>query len=338
MKVFKAVPLFILLSIMLIVAMASPVYATDLPDSTPTIEEINVYQNLLEMGDMLVLVYANLPYGTPPTDLVTETFIWQWIDTDNVTIFASTTGYAYNDNGYGYNIYSMYLSASNVTAYGIVPGTAYTIRLRGNPTAFASPPVYNYLISALDYNSAATIALAQEALASKIILLADDLNNKWGLTTTTSLLQEGEAGVFLSLLGSTYFRGAIYGVQAMAPAIFDVVIQAISLTPRVWSESYSDNLSTMYSGSWVDTARAAGAALFGTSYDLLTIILLMILCISLVISNIMLTTDHWAGLIDVALVAVIGARLGFYDMGFLILIAALCWFYISTRIWFVLIR
>ena len=58
----------------------------------------------------------------------------------------------------------------------------------------------------------------------------------------------------------------------------------------------------------------------------------------LLVGNIMLTGDHWNGFVDVALLGVIGARLGMFDLAFLILVAAGCWIYIGTKVWFGLIK
>jgi len=66
--------------------------------------------------------------------------------------------------------------------------------------------------------------------------------------------------------------------------------------------------------------------------------MLLVMAGGLLIGNIMLTGDHWNGMVDVALLGVIGARLGMFDLGFLILVAAICWIYIGTKVWFGLIK
>jgi len=336
MKKARAVVVVLLLAMVLLVT--TPVYAdTADPDYDPTVEEINVYRNLIEPGDMLFLVYANIPYGTPPSTPVTSTFIWRLIDVDGITTLGSTVGTAYNDDGYGYNVYSMYFTAAEVAA-SLVWNTVYNIRLSGNPTVFDAPPEYNYPVAVLDYTTAVTQADNQAELAARIITLAGDLDNKWALAPTYSLLTQNETATVLSIYGEAFFRGAINGLQAMAPLAFSVVIRALEITDRTWTDNYSENLTGQYTGTWVDTAKAAGAVLFGTDYDLLSIIILLVMCGGLMIGNLMLTGDHWNGLIDVAALCVVGARLAMYDLAFLILIAALCWMYISAKIWFGMIK
>ena len=337
MKRLRSGILLALLAAILLSAM--PVYAdTPDPDSNPKLEDTNIYRNLLEPGDMLAIIYANIPYATIPDLPVTQTFIWRLISTDNVTEFGSTVGYAYNDDGYGYNVYSMYFTAAEFTALGIVWGTSYNIRLSGNPAAFDTPPVYNYPINASDYSSLTVTADVQAELAARILTIAADLYNKWGLASIYSLLTQNETATVLSIYGEAFFRGAIHGLQAMAPTVFSVVIRAIDIDPREWSDNYTANLTSQYTGTWVDTAQAAGKTLFGTDYDLLSMIMLLVMAGGLLIGNIMLTGDHWNGLVDVALLGVIGARLGMFDLALLILAAAICWIYIGAKIWFGLIK
>lgn len=332
MKKFRTILLILLLAIFLI--SNTPVYAdTADPDSTPTIESFNVYRNLLETGDWLLVIYANIPYSVLPSTPVTSTFIWRMIDVDGVTELGDTVGYAYNDDGYGYNVYSMYWSAAEVTANGMVWNTAYTVRLSGNPAVFDTPPTYNYNIAIGDYSTLTITFEVQAELGARILVIAADLENKWGLSVTTSLLTQTDAGTVLSLSGEAFFRGAIFGIQALAPTIFSVIIRNLNIIDRTWTDNYSSNLVTMWTGTWVETSQEAGKALFGTDYDLLSIIMLLAMSVGLLIGNIMLTGDHWNGLTDVAIFAVIGARLAMFDFAFLLLIAALCWIYISAKIW-----
>lgn len=328
--------------ICLIIAMlftASPVLAdTADPDSHPTVEEVNVYRNDLETGDMFFLIYANIPYATPPDTAVTQTFIWSLIDTDNTTVLGTTIGYSYNADGYGYNVYSMYFDSDNVTDLGMVWGANYILRLEGNPAVFDDPPSYDFPISTSSYSTLTDSDDVKTELAAQILTLALDLDTQWGLEASESLLVELEAGTALSIYGQAFFRGAIYGVQSLAPAIFPVQIRNLEVTEREWDTGYSENLTSQASGTWIDTAQAAGKTLFGTEYDLMSIIILLILCGGLFIGNIMLAGDGWSGWIDVALMAVIGARLAMYDFGFLLLIGAICWLYISGIIWFRFIR
>lgn len=320
--------LILALTLALMILPVVPVYAISLPDSDATLESVNVYRNLLETGDRLFVIYANIPYATTPDDPVTETFIWRLIDTDNTTVLGSTIGYAYNESGYGYNVWSLYFDASDNLTWG----SAYTLRLSGTPSAFASPPEYNFSVTSGDYTSFTTNADNEAALAARVVALAGELDVRWGLSASDSLLSQGESTTVLSIYGEAVFRGAIQGLQSMAPAAFSVVVRDIDVDDRTWTTGYADNLTTQYDTTWIETARDASASLFGKTYDLPMVMLMLIFCVALIIGNVMLTNDAWNGLIDVALLAIIGARLDLYAIGFLMLIGAICIIYLGLRI------
>lgn len=318
-----------------VVLSATPVYAdTAYPDGDPTIESFNVYRNLLETGDMLLLIYSNIPYDAPvPDDPVTETYIWRMIDTDNVTELGSTVGYAFQDRGYGYNVCSMYWDADNVTNLGIVWGTEYTIRLSGNPAAFDTPRTYNFSLSSTDYTSSTTTANVREEMGTRIISVATELNIKWALHSDYYLTLEIETGTVLSIYGEAFFRGAILGLQGMCPQIFRFVVTDMDVTAREWEEDYTANLTGQWAGTWVGTAKDAGAALFGTDYDLTSLIIMAGFAIGVVVCNLMVAGDTWAGVVDACFILLIGSRLALFGLGYLALIAALCMLYISARMW-----
>jgi len=223
----------------------------------------------------------------------------------------------------------MYFDASDAPSWGL----AYTIRLTGNPAVFVTPPVYNFTISTSDYTTMVDSEDNQAAFASEILYLAGDLNIKWALATDYRLTLETETGTVLSIYGEDVFRGAIYGVQALAPAAFRFVIKDVGAAERSWNTTYIANLENQWAGTWVETSRNASRDLLGTNYDLLSIVLLMTTCAALIIANLSLTSDHWNGLIDVAFVLVITARLGVYGLAYLGLIAAMCLLYIGTKTW-----
>lgn len=324
-RVLWLVPILVTLGVL-----ATPVYAdTPNPDSAPTVERIRIYRNLLETGDFCMVFEANIPYTTLPDTPVTQTFIWRLIDTDGVTLLGSTVGYAYNDDGYGYNVYSMYFDAADAPTWG----QAYGLKLTGNPAVFDDPPIYNFTVSASDYTALTGSEENQAALATEVLYLAGDLNVRWGLDTDYRLTLETETGTVLSIYGEDVMRGCIYGVQALAPAAFRFVIKDIGITDRSWNGSYITDLDTQWSGSWVEVAKNASRDLLGTDYDLLSLGILMMVCVGLIIINLSLTGDHWNGLIDVAFILVIAARLGIYGLAYLGLIAALCIFFIGTRLW-----
>lgn len=335
----KRIALSLLLALLAIIMVAVPVLA-DTPDPNPpgpSMEDINIYRNVLETGDQLMIIYANIPYDPLPDTPVTQTFTWRLMD--GGIELGSTLGTDYNDDGYGYNIYSMYWTAAEVIANGMVWGdVTYQARLSGNPVVFDTPPVYNFNLNAGMYTALTVQSDVQAAIAALVLTTSADLDNKWGLTAANSLLTENETATVLSVFGESFWRGAVNGLQAMSPTIFSVIVTAIDLDERTWDTEYSENVTTQWAGTWIETATTAGGVLFGTDYDFLSLLLLLGMCGGIMWLNLSLTGDTWNGFVDVAVVSIIGARLGMYDLGLLILIAAFCWIYISAKIWFGLIR
>jgi len=327
----KRLLLAVLLSITVLVISPATVCFADQadPDSTPTVE-IDMYRNLLETGDVLCLIYTNIPYAAAPDANVEEAFIWRLIDTDNVTELGSTIGYAYNDDGYGYNVFAMYFSAADA----LVWESDYIVRLSGNPAIFVTPPEYNWAVDVSDYSSLIASADVRAALAARILLISTDIDKRWGLGAALSLLMETETGTVLSEYGEAFLRGAIYGLQALCPTIFRFSVGNIEVTDRTWSDEYAENLTGMYAGTWVQTAKDAGATLAGTSYDWMTILLIVGMGIAAIFAGMSLSGgDAWAGMVDGGIVLLGGARLAFFDLAFMGLIVALCWMYISAKIW-----
>jgi len=303
------------------------------PDSTPTVSPaqlgIDVYRNLLGTGDRGFLVYANVPYAATPTATFPQAFIWQLLSVDGLTVIGQTTGTSYNDSGYGYNAYWLYFSAADNVTWG----SAYKLRLTGNPTIFTSPPTYDFTLAASDYTTYTTQEDNQDALGARILQISVDLYTKWSLTSTTQLTLESESGTRLSSSGEAFWRGAIYGCQALAPGIFEFGVLNITNTSHMAGTAYADNLSSQYNGTWIETAKQGGADFFDLDYDLLSTLLVLSCCVGVMFLEQRISGNIWFGLMDAALVAVIFGRQGIYDVTFLAMIAALMWIYVSARVW-----
>lgn len=322
--------LYLIAILVLAVLLAStPAYADQPdPDSTPTVEDINVYRNLLETGDKFFLVYANIPYSTTPDATEPEAFIWQLIGTDNSTVLGQTTGYAYNDSGYGYNVYGMYFdSTENVTWNSL-----YQIKLVGNPAIFDTPQEYYYPVALADYYFIGITSLNKLALANRILSLAGTLDIKWALLPEYKLLYQSEGGTYLSWYGEEVFRGSIYGVQALAPTAFRLVVQDIEVEDRTWTDGYSENLTTQFAGTWIEPAKTGGGTLFGVGYDLTSIIISIMLSIFLLVGNMKLTNDAWNAAIDISILLVTLPRIDLFPLSFTALICAILIMYEGTKI------
>ena len=331
MNKIKVASIALAVSVMiLVITPAMAVFAADLPDDTPSIITKKCYRNILEPGDFLIVWESLIPYATtPPGEIVTEVFIWEFIDIDGSTVLGSWKGWAYVDDGFNHQCGSMYFGFGGSTPTWD-PTPANTLRLRGNPLAFVTPPVYDFSIDSIDYSLEVVPDAVKQELAIDILLISTDLDAQWGLPD--SLINDDETGQTLSIFGQAYFRGAIYGLQALAPGLFPLAVTTIDLADRAWTDAYIITLENQYAGTWVDTAKEGGATLFGTDFDLLSVIILLGCVFGMFIGNTQLSNNHWNAAIDVAFILVVGAKLSFYGLGFLGLIEALCIIYVGMRL------
>jgi len=308
---------------------ATAAFAIDNPDSDPSIDYIWAWRNVLKTGDVFIMILENTPYATTPTDYIyPDAFIWRFMDGDSDE--GQAVGYTYNDDGYGYNVIGFYWSATDAPAWD----GDYDLRLSGNPTAFDTPPEYNYPIPDSAYSSLTDSDEVKADISEKVILLANLLYTYWGLNSTTTLVAETETATVLSLNGQAFFRGAIYGLQGMAPAAFPIMIVPYSITDRTWTDAYITTLEAQHAGNPIETAFNAGETLLDVDYNLLGLLLVAGISGGLIFANWFLSGGQiWRGLIEAAPILVIGTRMGMLGLGELGLVAALCMLYDNARLW-----
>jgi len=276
------------------------------PDSTPSISNLHVNQHLLATGDVLIYGDYDLPYGTPPDVFANQSFIFQLIAADNVTELGAVTPFVYFDNGYNEGFFSMYF-ASRTTA-NITWEQSYTIRIAQNPAHFTSPVDIDYELPTNSYTSVNTTAANQLELAINVLSAATRLEQYY---PTYSLVDTAAAGTVLySPDGETYFRGAINGIQAMAPSLFMVQVLEYDYTYRTWTTDYSDNLTDRFETTWVGASANATATQFGLTNQTAMGILPLGLClVSIVLSNMKWRRSE-PGLVGASIILIMGLLMG----------------------------
>lgn len=112
-------------------AIANP---DDIDFGTGSVRLYNIYENVLETGDMLIVVEGYVHYAVTPTDYTAgEAFLFELINPTGTTTIVSTPLNDYEDRPI-----SIYLSATQVTTLGLVSGTDYGIRITPNPLLLAT--------------------------------------------------------------------------------------------------------------------------------------------------------------------------------------------------------
>lgn len=271
--------------IIILFAIIAPLVAMHLvaamssPDSTPTVSNIHINRYLLNSNDILIYGDYDLPYATPPSVGADQAFIFTLIASDNTTELGAITPYVFFDNGYNEGVFSFYFTS--ITTANITWGDVYSIKITENPAQFASPTSISYAIPSSVWTTANTTANNQLELAINILNAANRLEQ---VHTSYTLLDTGAAGTVLSSpSGETYFRGAIYGIQAMAPSLFMVQVLEYDTTYRTWTTDYSDNQTSRFDATWIGASENATATQFGTTQSIFGYLFVLPLCVGAVI-------------------------------------------------------
>lgn len=333
----KSIGIAFISALFAIVVLAAPVLAISLahPDSAPTVERIEIYRNVLETGDFLVIAKELTPYASPPTTVAyDDAFIWRLIDTDGTTELASATGYPYHEDGYNYNLVSFYLDAASVTAAGVSWNDLLVLRLSESPAFFTVPVNYSFTVSISDYSSITSTDLVKADLANLLLELGADFNILWSLTPTYFLTETSETGTTFSIYGQIFFRGAIYGVQAMAPAAFLLQVTNLTTDAVSFSDNYSTTLSAQLAGTYLETGLNAGNDFLDVDYNLFGLLLVVGMIVVLIFTHwYMKGGNIWAGLVESAPVPIIMSRMGVMGLNEVGLIAAVAWLFLSAKTW-----
>jgi hypothetical protein len=109
---------------------------------------IQIFYNVDATGDMLIVAETYIYYATTPTDYkASEAFLFEVLDTDGSTIVSTPV------KNYGDRLVSIYQTAAQVTSANLTVGTAYTVRITGNPLVFPSSTgnTANVTLNSTDY-------------------------------------------------------------------------------------------------------------------------------------------------------------------------------------------
>lgn len=262
--------------------MAIPAIAVEPPESIE-ISNVQVYRNLAETGDFLVVFHYDMPYtsdnysDTPAS----ETIMLRLFDTDNTTLLQGGVPYVnpfFESNGYGDGVGSFYFGAD------YSPPTwedACVVNIYGSPAFFDPAISQSYTLTESDYTTANTTAANQEELKDYVLLECDKLASDYA-DTGVILKATSDAGIVLSPYGELYFRGAIPGLQNLCPDLFfiqSIVPEQMVVVPYDMSlgETYaarleSDDLGEGFTnaGALIGVSGSVFAAIltFGISFVL----------------------------------------------------------------------
>ena len=235
----KRVAAVFVLVVMLVMLVASPVYAIAAPTSVALTTPIQVYRNLIETGDTLFIAKYNIIYGENPDENISEAYLGRLLDSTDEPIGAIEP-YAYFNDGYSYGIFSLYFSSGLVTWEG-----TYTIQLIGNPGLSWTGEVPVVAAASLNWND------SNSGLGNYVLTLADELEVAWEV----DLVAPSPSGLRLtSTYGEAYFTNAIPNLKLFVPEIFAVGATVPQVVPEDHELTYMEQLLGRWGGTEYDEA------------------------------------------------------------------------------------
>lgn len=265
--------LYVLISLVLALIPLSVNGIAD-PDTPPQVSAVYVYEDLLEDGDLGVLMDIYLDYAALPTETATEAYLGVFVDIDGTTQLDAVAPYAYsygayNDLGYGRNLIWIYFTAAEVITYSIDSADVllYSVWLTGNPTVpsgwAGDPPKTT---AGIDYWMSAG-ADANVLMALRVLYYAQVLETIWGV----DLVESTALGNRLTAQGEDYFQNVIPNLRDIAPNAFASVELQPTLEQLDYSTEFgailSDGTGTLTAGSpqtLVEGANTIQVAVAGT--------------------------------------------------------------------------
>ena len=246
-RLFKYVSIAICLSILTICGQANTALAIGNPTSVEfgsgTNKYYKVFENVLETSDMLFVAEGYVNYTVEPTDYTAEeAFIFEVLNTaGNETIISRSLV------DYGDRPISIYLTAAQKTSLGVVSGTAYKLRIRGNPSIFASQTGNSvnatlagedYINQSLSGNTTTTNLLRNFMILMAIAIEAEDV-------PTDSYLTISQGITYLSSEGANIFLAGVPFLDSMCPVLFVNAVESLSDDQPTSTGAYAITLSPL---------------------------------------------------------------------------------------------
>jgi hypothetical protein len=336
----KRLYLSILLSITVTILAVTPVFAIANPDDiafgSGTTSQYAAFYDVGETGDMLFIAEGLVEYALTPTDYTAEqAFVFELLDTDGVTSL-----YSVPVTDYGDRPISIYLTAAQVTAAGLVVGTAYVFRISGNPLIF--PSLTGNSVTAtltvadwIDQNLGVDNDPYTDNLLRNFCVLV--VNNMEAYDTpTTSYKTTVNGFTALSIAGGNLFLDGVPNLYNLCPILFQAGAEQMSADVPSSTGSYAAVLTPLDKwGTTVSNGLTNIGVYLGINQALAGSVVLFVLVAMLSVYIYNKTQNGLASIILVASTPFIGGFLGLMPIAlafiFTIVIMILMGYYFFSR-------
>lgn len=231
----------IIIGALIVGALPASVLAQASPDDL-IILSVQGYTDLLETDDLLLVVHYDIEYASPPTQLVSDTFIARFLR--DTTDLNSTELFPFNERGYNEGIFSFYWTATQRSTdsveYNNTNSENYLVRLQGKVGVFPGG-VPSVTTSAITWR--ATGDLKQDIID---LALALDGDADW--TDANDLIVTGDQTQFTTK-GEEYFATVIPRLSSMVPSLFESAVTVLLPVTRTPQNTYKKDLDNFWVGT-----------------------------------------------------------------------------------------
>jgi hypothetical protein len=245
---------------------------------------------------------------------------------------------------YGDRPISIYLTAAQagVTGLNLTIGTAYGLRLAGNPLVFASPTgnTKTVYLNSGDYISQAGATDANNPLRDNLIAMATNIQTedilRGFITIATPYLVTVQGVRYLTILGGGIFLEGIVGLSSICPILFQSALEVLPGDVPESTGTYAGTMTPLKKwGSTTANGLTAIGLYLGINQALAGSVVLFVLVAMLAIFVYKQTESGIAMLLLVAAMPFMGAYLGLMPMAlafiFTIFIVVLVGYFFFSR-------
>ena len=331
--IFLIVVVGILLPYSIALAISNP---DDLEFGSGSVPLYKVYENVDHEGDMLFIAEALVDYTVEPTDYTAEEAFQFEVQNaaGNETIVATPL------NEFGDRPISIYLTSDQVDDLGLVSGTAYILRITGNPLIFASETgnTVEVTLSSSDYVDQ-ELGVNTDPPTSNLLrnFCIDMVDNIQDYDTPTSDYYDMSNGYnYLVNDGINIFIEGVPGLYSFCPVLFGSGSYPVSTDVPESTGAYAATITPL--GKWGQTTADGLTNIgvyFGINQALAGSVVLFVLAIMLSIYIYSRTQSGITVLLMVCTTPFVGGFLGLMPMAmafvFLIIMMVLMGFYFFSR-------
>jgi hypothetical protein len=311
----------------LILLPAIPVSAyTSQPDETPKFTEVHVNRNLITTGDAMIYGMYELHYHTIPDVAADQTYIISVMNSAKTITYGFTTPFVYHDKGYGKGAISIYLAPDTITWE-----QSLYIRIAQVPDQFETPVNTDISVLANKYTTFTTQSDNQAEVAANLFTIGQTLETEYDAQFFTN----SDGRNVLTDPGEAYFRGAIPGLQGVAPDLFLIQTDAIDFATKQYTTEQFTTYQTRFTGTWVGSAMDAGGDMLGMGGNtFMMFIFTLPLCIGAVVFTSLKFKKSEPGFILAALFMIMAAIMGWMPMALFATVFQLFGIYIGYLLFY----